>query len=300
MDLEFHQLETRYESLRVRRRLSERRLLASLADRGQQVPIVVIALGDCEPQRFLVIDGYKRLRALKRLGEDTVQATVWDLSQTEALLLDRCLRTAQGQSALEQGWLLRELAQTGGLSLEEMARRLDRSPSWVSRRLALVRELPEAVQDLVRQGKIGAHAAMRFLVPLARAKLGLCEQLAQTMAQHQLTSREVQGLCLALGKTSSLELLKRCLADPRLFLRVQQELEAPPVVASPLETFLVDVDRIATLARRSQERFATLVGALDDSQQKRLLQSLERTRTDLNRLYERVETTKQRLSLPNP
>ena len=75
MELEFHQLDMRYEGLRVRRPERERRLLSSLAERGQQVPIVVIGLTE-EANRFLVIDGYKRIRALRRLGQDTVRATV--------------------------------------------------------------------------------------------------------------------------------------------------------------------------------------------------------------------------------
>ena len=41
MQLEFHQLELRYERLRIVRPEQERRLLASLAEVGQQVPIVV-------------------------------------------------------------------------------------------------------------------------------------------------------------------------------------------------------------------------------------------------------------------
>jgi len=42
MQLEFHQLERRWEHLRVRDPRRQRRLLASLADSGQQVPIVVV------------------------------------------------------------------------------------------------------------------------------------------------------------------------------------------------------------------------------------------------------------------
>src|ERR1019366_7779888 len=45
-------------------------------------------------------------------------------------------------SAIEQGWLLREMGARFGLGREELARRFDRTPSWVSRRLALVGELP--------------------------------------------------------------------------------------------------------------------------------------------------------------
>jgi hypothetical protein len=43
---------------------------------------------------------------------------------------------------------------------------LTRSVSWVSRRLALVRELPESIQEHVRRGEIVAHAAEKYLVPL--------------------------------------------------------------------------------------------------------------------------------------
>jgi len=146
MDLEFHQLDLRYEGLRVRRLERERRLLASLAERGQQVPIVVIALTG-EANRFLVIDGYKRIRALQRLGQDTVHVTVWDMNETEALVLDRSLRTAEGETALEPGWLLAELHRSFGLTLDDLARRFDRSVSWVSRRLALVGELPDSIQQ---------------------------------------------------------------------------------------------------------------------------------------------------------
>jgi hypothetical protein len=33
------------------------------------------------------VDGYKRVRVLRRLGRDTVRALVWDLGEAEALLL---------------------------------------------------------------------------------------------------------------------------------------------------------------------------------------------------------------------
>jgi len=192
LELEFHQLDLRYEGLRVRRLERERRLLASLAERGQQVPIVVISLAG-EPDRFLVIDGYKRIRALRRLKRDTVRATRWDMDETEALILDRTLRSAEGETALEQGWLLRELQAGSELGLEELAHRFDRTVSWVSRRLALVTDLPASVQDQVRLGRIGAHAAMKHLVPLARANRHDCERLAREIAHHRFTTRAVEG-----------------------------------------------------------------------------------------------------------
>src|SRR5665647_789460 len=92
MQLEFHQLDRRWEHLRVREPHRQRRLLASLADSGQQTPIVVVVSQDSR-ERYLVIDGHKRVAALEQLGRDTVEATVWAMSEAEALLLSRSLRS---------------------------------------------------------------------------------------------------------------------------------------------------------------------------------------------------------------
>ena len=101
MDLEHHQLILRYEHLRIRRADRERRLLASLAEHGQQIPIVVIASE--EANRFVVVDGYKRIRALRRLGSDGVQAVCWDTGEVEAVLLGRLMRSGLEETAFEQG-----------------------------------------------------------------------------------------------------------------------------------------------------------------------------------------------------
>ena len=117
MQLEFHQLDRRWEHLRVREPHRQRRLLASLADCGQQTPIVVVVCQD-NRERYLVIDGHKRVAALEQLGRDTVAATVWEMSEAEALVLSRSLRLSPQESALEQGWLLSEMEQRFGYSLE--------------------------------------------------------------------------------------------------------------------------------------------------------------------------------------
>ena len=73
MKLEFHQLYRRYEHLRARSPERQRRLLVSLAASGQQTPIIVVAVSD----RYLVIDGYKRVAALEHAGSSTVGG-VWN------------------------------------------------------------------------------------------------------------------------------------------------------------------------------------------------------------------------------
>jgi ParB/RepB/Spo0J family partition protein len=287
MDVEFHQLDLRYEGLRVRRPDRERRLLASLADRGQQVPIVVIALAD-EPNRFLVIDGYKRIRALQRLGRDTVRATVWDMDETEALILDRSLRTAEGETALEQGWLLSELHRSLGLSLDDLARRFDRSVSWVSRRLALVRELPESVQQYVRLGKIGAQAAMKYLVPMVRAKRYDCERLAEKIAYHQFTTQEV-GVLYAAWRKGPIYVQNSIIDDPKLFLRARREIEdEDPVGVSAGKELLHNLDIIGAMSRRAARQWHEAAGAMDLSERENAWLCVQQAIDDLTRLSDKM------------
>jgi len=287
MELEFHQLDLRYEDLRVCRPEREKRLLASLAERGQQVPIVVIALAG-EPNRFLVIDGHKRIRALRRLRRDTVRATVWDMDETEALVLDRSLRAAEGETALEQAWLLDELHRSFGLSLHDLALRFDRSVSWVSRRLALVKELPEYVQKHVRQGKIGAQAAMKYLVPMARAKRYDCERLAESIAFHQFTTQEV-GVLYAAWRSQPLA-RERLIEDPKLFLRARREIEQDdPVSVRAGEEMLRNLDMVGAIARRADRQWREAARTMDGAERENAWLCLQQTISDLTRLSEQIE-----------
>jgi ParB family chromosome partitioning protein len=238
--LEFHQLDRRLAGLRVRHPARHRRLLASLAETGQQTPIIVIE----NAGRYLVIDGHKRITALEQLGRDTVEAAVWTMSETEALVLERSLRMSEPETALEQGWLLAEMESRLGCSIEELARRFDRSPTWVARRLALVELLPEAVQQQVREGQIAAQIAMRFLAPVARVNAEHCQRMAQAFAGQPWTTRQAGELYQAWRQASAV-VRERILAEPKLFLKAQ-----PP----PATTLEKEVAQIAAIAQRALAR----------------------------------------------
>jgi hypothetical protein len=77
-----------------------------------------------------------------------------------------------------------------GYGLDELARRFDRSTSWVSRRLALVELLPEAIQQQVREGKLGAQVAMKYLVPVARVNADDCTRMAAVFVAHRCDTRQ--------------------------------------------------------------------------------------------------------------
>lgn len=245
MELEFHQLDLRYEGLRRREPEREKRLLGSLSEHGQQLPIVVVAAEG----RFVVVDGYKRVRGLRRLGNDTVMATRWDLSEAEALIQARLLRMSGRDSVLEEAWLLAELQQRFSLSAAELAHRFDRGPSWVSRRLGLVRSLPLEVQDQVRSGRIVPHAAMKYLLPLARANLEDCLALVAALPRQRLSSREMGRLYVS-WMSSDQATRDRILRNPELFLRLDQESHrgAP----APSEELIEKLRVLCALTRRAE------------------------------------------------
>jgi ParB family chromosome partitioning protein len=284
MQLEFHQLDRRWEHLRVREPQRQSRLLASLAESGQQTPIVVVVAKDtCE--RYLVIDGHKRVAALEQLGRDTVEATLWPMSEAEALLLSRSLRFSPQESALEQGWLLAELEQRFGYGLDELARRFDRSVSWVSRRLALVELLPEAIQQQVREGKIAAQVAMKYLVPVARVSAEDCTRMAAAFSAQRCDTRQAGQLYAAWRKGTRL-VRERILAEPELFLKTQtQASAAQPAAVEQLER---DLEMAMAILHRAGRRLAAALTEMNGAQQEQTQRQIESARRELARMAERI------------
>jgi ParB/RepB/Spo0J family partition protein len=267
-------------TLTVRQPHLQRRLLASLAESGQQTPIVVV-LSPEQRDRYLVIDGHKRIAALQQLGRDTVEATVWTMSAAEALLLDRSLRFSPQESALEQGWLLSEMEQRLGYSLEEWARRFDRSVSWVSRRLALLELLPEAIQQQVREGRIAAQLAIKYLVPVARVSLEQCAQMAAAFVQHRCDTRQA-GQLYAAWRDGSRVVRERILAEPELFLKTQRQ---SPAAAAALDR---ELEMAVAILHRAGRRLAEALPEMDHRQQEQAQRQIESARRALDRMATRI------------
>ena len=289
MKLEFHQLDRRYEHLRARRPEQQRRLMASLAASGQQTPIVVVAVSG-KPDCYLVIDGYKRVVALEQLGRDTVEAVIWPMSEAEALVLERSMRLSERDTALEQGWLLAELEHRFGYSLDDLARRFDRSTSWVSRRLALVELLPKMIQQKVRMGEIPAHVAMKYLVPVARANIEDCQRMADAFARHRFTSRQA-GQLYAAWRDASPQIRQRILEEPQLFLKAQHQVEpqSPPLA----DELLRDLTMVLAITNRASRRLARAAPLMDQDQFDAAQRKIECVMKDLGFLAQRIQKERQ-------
>ncbi len=260
MELELNRLDRRYAQLRVQVPGRHARLTASLAGAGQQAPVLVVA-GSCDG--FVLVDGYARVAALEELGRDVVDAVVLDMEEPQALILSHRLDARRRRSAMEEAWMVRELVERHGLSQRDVAGRLQRSVSWVSRRLSLVQVLPESVQQAVREGLIPAHAAGKYLVPLARANAEQCERVVSGLQGEALTDRQVERLYL--GWRGADEVRRERVVDaPRLYLKADAAAQPEPSIAKgdPAAPLLSDLAGIVGICLRVRRRVRQ--GVLDE------------------------------------
>lgn len=250
MQVELNELELRYAGLRIRDAARTARMRASLAADGQQSAVTVIAGTVSGTHRYVLVDGYLRVAALRALGLDIVLAMCVELSDADALIMAHRLDETGRRSALEDGWLLDELTQHHGLKQDVLAKRLSRSRTWVCRRLALVMVLPEIAQHAVRDGRVPAQAAMKYLVPLSRDNRPSCERIVINFGREPVSVREVQRLYTT-WRTADTALRTRIEEHPRLFLQAD---EATRDDKSDTELLVGDLNAISGLCFRARRR----------------------------------------------
>ena len=250
IELDLHRLDTPYAQTRVQRPQQVRRLMASLDADGQQVPLTVVG----GPQRFVLVDGYLRWQALVRLGRDTARVEVW--AGTVAAALMQVLARRQGRSfePIEQAWLL-AAAMAEGLSQRALATALGRDASWVSRRLALLSQLGEGLQEAVREGVLASWAASRVLVPLARANSADAQQLLAALRQEPLSTRELTTWYAHYARAKG-SARTRMVAQPRLFI---QALQSPQMPEDPAGQWLGELQRLRRKIQHLERRLGPLL-----------------------------------------
>jgi ParB family transcriptional regulator, chromosome partitioning protein len=246
-------------------------------------------LAQCE--RLVLVDGYRRVAALRRLGRDRASIERWHCDLVEGLLgvLARAKNRAFG--AIEEALLLRELTQTFGLSQLEVARRCGRDDSWVNRRLQLLSSLPDPVLAAVRAGRLSTWAASRVIAPLARASAAHAERLLAALAQTPLSTRELKDWFNHYQKVSR-AVRERMVAHPRLFVQAMSESAEEDRIArlrlGPEGECEVDLSRINGLIDRVRKRLGMLSPLSAELQR-----ALSRTRASFESLQDDIKRYSQ-------
>jgi len=188
-EIEIAHLNLRYAHTRIRNINSERRLSESLECHGQLTPVVVVPQN---PLGYVLLDGYLRVAALKRLGKDLVKAEIHEQEQ-ETLIQIMCRSQTRRWEVFEHAKLIKEAMIRFDYSQMDMARFLGKSESFISRRLLVLESLDEEMRNHVQQGRVSIWSATRILAPLARANSGHARQLAEHVTAHPFTTRELMA-----------------------------------------------------------------------------------------------------------
>jgi len=288
--LDLHLLNPRFAGLRLRDPERLARLTRSLRQHGQLMPVVVVG-ESLDPPRWVLIDGYRRLEALREIGEDLVWVDAWDRSVDEALLLCLARGPERGWEAIEEAALLQELSSR--YSLREMAQRIGRDVSWVSRRLSLFKALPEELLEAVRTGKLSVWAATRILAPLARANAAHARTLLGELEKTPLSTRELERLFAQYQRTPSAQ-RGRLVANPGLFVQAidsrAQAAEDRRLAEGPEGAWCKDLVVTEKILKRLTALAPTLFSPQQDRLERdRLQQPYGQTKAQFRRLDQILE-----------
>ncbi len=283
--LDLHALIPCFAPLRLRDPAGLARLRASIEQQGQLMPVVVVPEADNDGH-WVLIDGYRRLEALQRLGADRIWVDVWARSVDEALLACLARGPERAWEAIEEAALIEELARRH--SLQAIAQQLRRDVSWVSRRLSLIKALPEDLLEQVRHGRVSVWAATRILAPLARANSAHARTLLAQLTQQPLSTRELKRLYAHYQQATQRQ-RERLVENPGLFLRALESREQGAaekrLADGPEGAWCKDLAVITQLLKRVLRQVPTLFAPEQDPVEcARLRQAFAPTRREFQRL----------------
>jgi hypothetical protein len=210
-------INERLQRYRLQNARIEHQLFESLGRYGQMTPVVVCRL---EGENVL-IDGFKRLRAARRLqGMTCLSARLLEVDEQGAKAAIYNLNLLhQRPQELEEAWIVHSLVREDGLSQVEAARLLRRHKSWVNRRLAMLERLCDAAREELRLGLLTPSLARQ----LTRLPRGNQAEVMRAAREASLTSRELAGAVDLLLASSTREQKDFVLGDPRKALRQSED-----------------------------------------------------------------------------
>lgn len=161
-------------------------LADSIRAQGVIQPLIVSDPGD---GGYEIVAGERRWLAAQRAGLSEVPVVVregvGDREMLELALVENLQRT--DLDALEEAQAFHSLVTEHGLSHEEIGRRVGRSRPAISNSLRLL-QLPEEIQQLLREGKLTAGQARPLLALTGEQQL----RLARLAAAEGLSARAIE------------------------------------------------------------------------------------------------------------
>jgi predicted transcriptional regulator len=192
-EIELAELDVRYENYRMRNPALEKRLLASIMERGIEQALEGTDSGEVK----ILLNGFKRRRCALRLGLHGVPYVSLGDDEAGAILHLLRLSNQSALSLLEQARFIDQLRRLENLSVGDIAEQLSRSKSWVSMRLGLLEEMSPRVQEEIFAGRFPVYAYMytlRSFMRLNRVGKQEVEEFVLAVSGQKLSVREIEQL----------------------------------------------------------------------------------------------------------
>ncbi len=264
-EIDLHRVETPFVHTRIQHPLQVRHMMVSIDANGQRVPLIAVAADE----RLVLVDGYRRWEALRHLGRDNARILVWHCPLPEALSQVLAHHEGRAFEPIEQAWMLSAML-AEGMSQRALAMAVGKDLSWVNRRLMLLSNLSESLQEAVRTGAISTWAASRVFVPLARANSSDAQSLLAALRTEPLSTRQLATWLTHYRKANS-TVRARLLAHPRLFIQTLESPPSPNGSSGPEAQWLEELEQ---LRRKMGHLRRILKGLLDPSPPEETWQSL--------------------------
>ncbi len=189
-------------------------LSRSIQEQGVIQPVLVRAV---DVDRYELIAGERRLRAVKHLGLNEIPAIVRRVADADVLEMSIIENIQREElNALEEAKAYRRLAQEFGHTQDHIANRVGKDKTSISNLLRLL-NLPETIQEFLSLNQITfGHAKALLSVHDEKRQMQICEKIIKKDLSVRQTEQLTGG-----GSRQKMRAAKR--KDPDVELRVIEE-----------------------------------------------------------------------------
>ena len=219
-EAEIHTISKKYESFRLRDKNREKYLLQSILEHGVREPLQCVQK---DGPKYILLDGFKRLRCSYKLNIRMVPIVLLGGDEVSSILHLIRLSTQNTLSILEQASFVDELHRRYGLTVTDIADRLERSKAWVSVRLGIIGEMSQLVRKEVFSGRFPVRSYMYTLRQFTRVNSipgKEIDRFVSCVAAKGLSTRDIERL--AYGYFRGGERLKRQIEEGNLEWTLRQ------------------------------------------------------------------------------
>jgi predicted transcriptional regulator len=238
--VEISSVRRNFENLRLKNGPYERILLESLRMEGVRQPLRGLFRQDEKGEDgFILLDGFKRLRSLIKLGVPSVPVERIGTGEVQAVCELLFQSSEKSLNILEQAAFCDYLHARHKLGVLKIAEALKKSPAWVSLRLGILEKMNPRVREELFQGRFPARSYLYTLKSFTRVNdlpKKDADDFVCCVAGCGLSTRDIERLAWGYFKSPSLkDRIKN--GDVRCVLR---ELKAAPLI---VEGVLSDLER---------------------------------------------------------